>query len=189
MPNFSYYISPLDIPISPASAVWQESLPLVRPTSGKSTEFVVSHGEYFDAVRSFIEKDGYEMFSRVLGLHLRQTILPGDIRDIRIHLEKHGGFYHPARIETDILGHTLFFVLNVAVSDAGRQRIRQEFNNLKRLNAEFAESFMPQVYTIGEVISSTQKIYVFLAEWFNSNSWAVTPVYAPAPPLPYWRDR
>ena len=25
----------------------------------------------------------------------------------------------------------------------------------------------------------------FLAEWFNSNSWAVTPVYAPAPPLPY----
>ena len=29
----------------------------------------------------------------------------------------------------------------------------------------------------------------FLAEWFNSNSWAVTPVYAPAPPLPYWRDR
>jgi len=29
----------------------------------------------------------------------------------------------------------------------------------------------------------------FLAEWLNSNSWAVTPVYAPAPPLPYWRDR
>ena len=25
----------------------------------------------------------------------------------------------------------------------------------------------------------------FLAEWFNSNSWAVCPVYAPAPPLPY----
>jgi hypothetical protein len=25
----------------------------------------------------------------------------------------------------------------------------------------------------------------FLAEWFNSNSWAVTPVYAPASPLPY----
>ena len=29
----------------------------------------------------------------------------------------------------------------------------------------------------------------FLAEWFNSNSWATTPVYSPAPPLPYWRDR
>ena len=25
----------------------------------------------------------------------------------------------------------------------------------------------------------------FLAEWFNSNSWATTPVYSPAPPLPY----
>jgi hypothetical protein len=29
----------------------------------------------------------------------------------------------------------------------------------------------------------------FLAEWLNSNSWAVTPVYAPAPPLPNWRER
>jgi hypothetical protein len=54
-PKFSFYISPLDTPISPASAVWQESLPLVRPTSGKSTEFVVSHGEYFDAVCFFFE--------------------------------------------------------------------------------------------------------------------------------------
>jgi hypothetical protein len=25
----------------------------------------------------------------------------------------------------------------------------------------------------------------FLAEWLNSNSWAVTPVYAPVPPLPH----
>jgi len=25
----------------------------------------------------------------------------------------------------------------------------------------------------------------FLAEWFNSNSWAITPVYTPAPPLPH----
>ena len=24
----------------------------------------------------------------------------------------------------------------------------------------------------------------FVAEWQNSNGWAVTPVYAPAPPLP-----
>jgi hypothetical protein len=26
---------------------------------------------------------------------------------------------------------------------------------------------------------------VFIAEWENSNGWAVTPVYTPAPPLPY----
>ena len=25
----------------------------------------------------------------------------------------------------------------------------------------------------------------FLAEWFNSNSWAVAPIYTPASPLPY----
>jgi hypothetical protein len=167
-PKFSFYISPLDTPISPASAVWQESLPLVRPTSGKSTEFVVSHGEYFDAVRSFFEQDGCEMFCGVSAQRLQQKISVDDIQQIRIHLEKHGEFYHPARIETDVVGHTIFFVLNVAVSDPGQKHIYREFHNIQRLNAEFADPFLPKVYTMGEVNSAgTRRFWMFLAEWFK----------------------
>ena len=141
MPTFSYYISPNDTPLTPESPVWQESLPLARPRSGQPAEITVSYGEYFDAVHSFLEQDGREMFSGVLAQRLQQAILPGDIRKIRIHLEKHGEFYHPARIETDVAGHTIAFVLNVAVSETGKAHITREFHTLKRLNTGFAESF------------------------------------------------
>ena len=108
------------------------------------------------------------MFSGVLAQCLQQTVLSGDIQEIRIHLEKHGEFYHPARIETDVVGQTLSFVLNVAVSDPGKKRINGEFHNLKRLNSEFAESFLPQVYTLGEVSSGPRKSFnMFLGEWFK----------------------
>ncbi len=167
-PRFSFHISSLETPLSPASAVWQDSLPVARPTSGKSAEIVVSHGEYFDAVRSFFEQDGCEMFCGVLAQRLQQTILPGDIQEIRIHLEKHGEFYHPARIEASVVGHTISFVLNLAVSDPGKKHINGEFHNIKRLNTEFAESFLPQVYTMGEVTSgSKRKFCMFLGEWFK----------------------
>jgi hypothetical protein len=169
MARFSYYISPLETPLSPASAVWQESLPLARPTSGKSAQKVVSHGEYFDAIRFFFEQDGCEMFSRILAQRLQQTILAGDIEEIRLHLEKHGEFYHPARIETDVVGRTVSFVLNVALSDPGKTYIKGEFHNLKKLNAEFAESFLPQVYTLGEVTSGSQKkFWMFLGDWLKN---------------------
>ena len=168
MPRYSYYIAPLETPLSSASAVWQESLPLARPTSGKSAQIVVSHGEYFDAVRSFFEQDGGEMLSGVLAQRLQQTITPGHIQEIRIHLEKHGEFYHPARIETDVIGQTIPFVLNVALSDPGKKHINGEFLNIKRLNTEFAESFLPQVYTMGEVVcGSKRKFCMLLGEWFK----------------------
>ncbi len=168
MPRYAYYITPLETPLSPANAVWQKSLPLTRPTSGKSAEIAVSHGEYFEAVRSFFEQDGGELFCGVLGQRLQQTVSPGDIHEIRIHLEKHGEFYHPARIVADVVGHTISFVLNVTVSEPGKKHINGEFNHIKRLNTEFTESFLPQVYSMGEVTTgSGLKFNMFLGEWFQ----------------------
>jgi hypothetical protein len=59
-------------------------------------------------------------------------------------------------------------VLNVAVSELGKNHVSKEFHNLKMLNAEFAESFLPRVYSMGEVTSDSQrKFCLFLAEWFQ----------------------
>ncbi|CAB1056583.1 hypothetical protein D1BOALGB6SA_1320 [Olavius sp. associated proteobacterium Delta 1] len=168
MPRYAYYISPWVTPLSPANAVWQESLPLARPTSGKSAEIAVSHGEYFNAVRSFCEQDGCEMFCGVVAQRLQQTVSPGDIQEIRVHLEKHGEFYHPARIVTDLPGYKISFVLNVALSEPGKKHINGEFHHIKRLNTEFAESFLPEVYCMGEVTTGGGiKFYMFLGEWFQ----------------------
>jgi hypothetical protein len=168
MPRYSYYISPHDTPLSPASAVWHESLPLARPTSGQTAEIYVSHGEYFEAVRSFFDQDNCHMFCEVLAQRLQQKVLSGNISEIRIHLEKHGEFYHPARIITDVLGHQISFVLNVAVSKPGKKHVNGEFHHLKRLNTEFDESFLPRVYSIGEAATSSGiEFYMFLGEWFQ----------------------
>jgi hypothetical protein len=168
MPRYSYYIAPQPTPLSPASAVWAESLPLVRPTSGKSAEITVSQGQFFDTVRTFLEQDGGEMFCGVLAQDLQQTVLPEDIQEIQIHLEKHGEFYHPARVLADVLGHKVALVLNVAISDTGKKHIDGEFQNLKRLNTEFGESFLPRVYSLGKATTSSGlEFYMFLGEWFQ----------------------
>jgi hypothetical protein len=168
MPRYSYYISPYDTPLSPASAVWHEPLPLARPSSDLTTEVCVSHGEYFEAVRSFFDQDNSQMFCNVLAQPLQQKVLPGNIIEIRIHLEKHGEFYHPARIIADVLGHQVYFVLNVAVSKPGKKHVTGEFHNLKRLNTEFDESFLPRVYSRGKTVTSSGiEFYMFLGEWFQ----------------------
>ena len=168
MPKYAYYISPLTTPLSPDSPVWHEPLPLARPTSGQSADMSVTHGQYFSTVRTFLEQDGGEMFAGVLAQHLHQTVLPEDIGPIKIHLEKHGEFYHPARILADVRGHQVSFVLNVAVSDTGKKHINGEFQNLKRLNAEFSESFIPRVYSLGKAVAADgPEFYMFLAQWFE----------------------
>ncbi len=168
MPRYSYYIAPQQTPLSPASAVWQKPLLLARPASGQSSEIAVSHGQYFDTVRTFLAQDGGEMFGGVLAQHLQRTVLPEDIQEIQIHLEKHGEFYHPARIETDVRGHKISLVLNAAVSGTGKKHINAEFQNLKRLNTEFGESFLPRVYSLGKATTAGgPEFYMFLGEWFQ----------------------
>ena len=92
-----------------------------------------------------------------------------DIQEIRIHLEKHGEFYHPARIETDVIGSVRSLLCSTSpYPTRGKKHIYGEFHNLKRLNTEFAESFLPRVYSLGEVTSAGGiKFCMFLGEWFQ----------------------
>jgi hypothetical protein len=167
-PHISYFISHRELPVTKNSDVWQKPLPLSRNLSVKQDKIFTSHGEYFCAVRTYFENTGFEIISRALSQRLRQMVKPGDIREIRIYLEKHGEFYHPARIETIAGRQNMSFVLNVAVSEAGIQNIREEYHYLKKLNDEFPISFLPRVYGVGEVRTSVnRKIRMFLGDWFE----------------------
>jgi hypothetical protein len=167
-PRFSYFISPLETPVTQNSAVWQQPLPLSRNLSGKNGEISISHGEYFCAVRTFLENNGDEVICRALTRRLQQNVKPQDIREIRICLEKHGEFYHPARLEV-LAGHQKIpFVLNVAVSETGIMTIKKEYHCITKLNDEFPLCFLPEVYGFGEVGSGANgKICMFLGHWFE----------------------
>jgi hypothetical protein len=167
-PHFSYYLYSNPTPVDSNHAVWRQPLPLSRHFSGKKDEISISYADYFGAVRIFFENRGLEILSRAVTRTLQQTVTPEDIREIRIRLEKHGEFYHPARIEVPVGQQSIFLVLNVAVSATGLRTINEEYRSLKRLNDGFPLSFLPKVYGFGEVVTGgNRKLSMFLAQWFQ----------------------
>ncbi|MCK5195868.1 MAG: hypothetical protein KAQ71_18795, partial [Desulfobulbaceae bacterium] len=73
-----------------------------------------------------------------------------------------------ARIEANVNGDVVSFVVNVAVSCAGKESIQREYNILQRLNSNFPFSFLPKVY--GKAMADTKKnlkVSMFLGEWFK----------------------
>ncbi|MGD8658629.1 MAG: hypothetical protein PVH37_01755 [Desulfobacterales bacterium] len=166
--QFSYYISPDETPLSQNSDLWLQPLPLSRHFSGENSAISIAHGEYFQAIRNFLENDDNEIICRALTRRLQRDVKAYDVREIHICLAKHGEFYHPARI--DILSHQqkISFVLNVAVSETGIKAINKEYHCIKKLNDEFPICFLPEVFGFGDVASTgDHKIRLFLGHWFE----------------------
>ena len=124
-PRFLYFVSHPKYCVDNGSEIWKIPLPLSRNESvkppTKGTDGSVSHGDYFRAVRLFLEKNRFQILTFALAQQLNRTIHVKEIDEIRIYLEKHGEFYHPARVETVVGTKKIPLVLNVAVSDAGRE--------------------------------------------------------------------
>jgi len=127
----------------------------------------VSHGDYFTAVQNFLKQDRSEIIIRAVSQHMHREVTSQDIEEIRIFLEKHGEFYHPARIETVLHETAIPFVLNVAISDAGKSYIQREYDLLKQFDEDFPYSFLPKVYRQGCVSITDNEFRMFLGEWFQ----------------------
>lgn len=171
-PQFSYFLSHSKNSVSPNSLIWQKTIPLTRKhfedPLKKGDAISITHGDYFQAARSFLEKNDFEMITRALNKRLQQDIETHDLKEIRIFLEKHGEFYHPSRIEAVIYGKQISLVLNVAISESGKANIKGEYRLLEKLGEKYHASYLPQVYGWGEVdIKDDLKIRMLLGEWFD----------------------
>ncbi|MBU4388570.1 MAG: hypothetical protein KKH84_09235 [Proteobacteria bacterium] len=168
-PLFKYYLQYTKNLIDENSHIWTEPLPMKRKKSQKVEGISVSYGDYFYAVCSFLGKNEFKSITSAISQQLNQNIKPEAIQEIRIYLEKHGEFYHPARIEAHINGSSILFVLNVAISSTGKNYIKREFEILNKLNNEFSFSFIPTAYNIGEIHLKNKglDIIMFLGEWFE----------------------
>jgi hypothetical protein len=128
----------------------------------------LSHAAYFQAAQAFLEADSFEVITRAVSRQLNRDVKAADIDEIRICLEKHGEFYHPARIETVVFQKKLCFVLNVAISETGRRFIEKEFQLLNRLNTAQPLHYLPQAYGFGRTSGSNgQEFAMFLGQWFD----------------------
>ncbi len=61
------------------------------------------------------------------------------------------------------------FVLNVAVTDVGKQCAQREYRLLKTLDTQYPDSFIPKVYAQGNVFTKMDQVEtrMFLGEWFE----------------------
>ena len=121
MPHFSFFTSHSKEPVTQDSPLWQQPIPLRLDVLLKADDASVSHADYFQAAQAFLKARSYDVITRAASQRLDHKVRPQNIDDIRIYLEKHGAYYHPARIVISIDQKQLSFVLNVALSESGRR--------------------------------------------------------------------
>jgi hypothetical protein len=166
--RFAYFLETLDQPVTPEQPLWRQPLPLSRTFGAASTQtaagWPLSIGDYFEAVRSFLGGTGREA---IAGCLKKWGVEGLAAAFFRIFLAKHGEYYHPGRVEADIGGKTFCWVVNVAVSAAGRSLLPKEYAALERLNREFPAGYVPEVYAAGRVDAGNgRSVDLFLGQWF-----------------------
>jgi hypothetical protein len=149
----------------------QLPLRLRRTEAGQASDSCLSYGRYFRAIRDVISRDTYRPLVDATARQLEEDISLADIEQILIYAEKHGSDYHPARIEVSVDDACAAFVMNVAVTARGMDRLCREFDVLKHLNDKYDFSFLPQTYFRGEAFCSAGRdggsMLMFLADWFK----------------------
>ena len=168
MPHFSFFSPQSKKPVTKDSPIWLQPIPLRLDALLKADHASVSHADYFQAARRFLEVGSYRVVTRAVSQCLNQKIKPQDISRIRIRLAKHGAYYHPARVEIVVDSKQLTFVLNVALSGPGQRFVERDYQHLKRLNTETPFHYLPQVYGFDRIATPAgSKFGMFLGEWFD----------------------
>jgi len=149
----------------------QVPLRLARTEAGQASDFSLTYSQYFSAIRDVISRDTYGPLVDAAARQLAEDISLSDLDEILIYGEKHGSDYHPARVEVAVNNACTAFVMNVAVTARGKDRLCRELDVLKHLNDKYDFSFLPQVYFQGEAFCSAGQdrgsMLMFLADWFK----------------------
>lgn len=167
-----YFVSDDPEPVHEKNPLWNKNLPLSRHQNScpdvTTTEENLTYGEYFKVVSDFFTAHQSD-FIPAAAFHIaKQKIGAHEISRIHIHLEKHGPFYHPARIILQLATCKIPLVVNVAVSAVGKKYIRNEYKQLKRLKDRFRLAWTPRVFGYGRVqIDGRRHVQMFLGEWFE----------------------
>ncbi len=159
-PDFIYRMAGVDQDLGPGSTFWQ--LPLGGEVGGPCL------GEFFASAAAFLAADDYRGVRKGLGFY-GQGQRPGPAPvSIEISIEKHGAFYHPARVSVTLASGSCFaFVLNTAVSAHGIRVMDNEVAALKRLARAFPAVNLPRVFASGQMETGAGDAAFFLAQWFD----------------------
>jgi hypothetical protein len=167
--SFEFFVGHPPRSIGPASPQWAAPLFSGRraaaPTDPAST---VTYGDYFMAVGDYLSKDRMAVLKSAAGREMGQTVTLDRSVPIRIHLVKHGAFYHPSLVTLKISRIDVPLVLNVAVSPQGRKQLPVEVESLRALRRILTENLVPRVYASGSGCASDHTPFpMFIGQWFS----------------------
>lgn len=170
--RFFYFMSDDAEPVHEHNPLWDTALPLARhqhtDTDGATSGDVLTYGEYFKAVSKFIDAHLSDFLSKAIFHSVKRIQSPHKISRIHIHLEKHGAFYHPARLVLSLPDGNVTLVVNVAVSMVGKKTIKDEYRHLKRLAGRSFHPWVPAVFGFDKIrVDRQRSVQMFLGEWFQ----------------------
>lgn len=170
--RFYYYVSDNPDAISPGSDWWNRSLPASRHdrlgSGDLSPHDSLTYGQYFEAVSTFLMSHERDILPQAISYLAPHPYDVNDISRIDIHLEKHGAFYHPARVVLKLGDKQIPLVVNVAFSEQGRIVMDREYENLGRLVDMYTPSWLPRVFGIDRHCIDNHKIVtIMLGEWLD----------------------
>lgn len=167
-----YFVSDEPKPVDGDSLIWTRALPLSRHQQSCSevipADENLTYGEYFEAVAEFLKAHQVDFIPHAALSILKRTLEPHEISRIHIHLEKHGAFYHPAKVVLSLADCQISLVVNVAVSTVGKNIIKNEYHQLKRLAKKRLPVRVPRVFGCDRIRLGRQRhVHMFVGEWFE----------------------
>jgi len=166
MPTVSCFLSTTDHPLDENHPLWHRPLPDNRLPGTKKPDRVetdaITYGQYFSAISRFCAAGGWDRIITAASRQLEQPVVRQDLGRLSIFLEKHGAFYHPARLQVKVKDQALSFVVNVAASFHGRNALSREVKALERLNDQRPFGWFPKVYSF-----ASDRLPMFLGDWFD----------------------
>ena len=149
------------------------AIPLPAGPHGKDGEVALRYGSYLEAVHHLLLKHDYQKLLKALGSRLSRVVSVEEIDSLEIRSEKHGAFYHVARVDVSVSGQKVAFAVNVAATPEGEKQLARDFRLLENLNKRYNYKFLPNVYFKGagsyrERGKAAKWLHMFVAEWFSN---------------------
>lgn len=150
------------------SADLETPILMSRDEPNQTTSHSVTYGAYMAAIKVFI----LENFEEFRNLVLEKIDSSGEIALIDLVAEKRGADYYPSSVRAHAGNDQIWFAANVALTERGLSRIRQDYDLLKFLGSMGSENFVPEVFFINKPPDPSASIMelpniIFLAEWFR----------------------
>ena len=169
------------IPVRLLAATLQAKVPvevvgdkatLPRGPCGKEKGPDLRYGPYLESVNQMLVKDDYQKLFKALYSRLNRVVAAEEIDCLEIKTEKHGAFYHVARVDISISGQKIPFAVNVAASPEGREQLERDFRLLKMLTYRYTYKILPDIYFKGAGLyrergKPAKWLHMFVAEWLG----------------------